>query len=141
MSKLLNISNRNAISNNQFWKRLDALIVQGVPTYGALPLMADGMQLWNYVLPYDPTILTSTGHKHPQIIDKEKREAVARELSPNVKVITVQHSHLKADYATPTSILIDDREKSIGPWTEKGGIGILHKNTADTITQLKKLGL
>jgi 5'(3')-deoxyribonucleotidase len=141
MSKLLGIPDRKALSNTQFHKRLDELIVKGVPTYGILPFMPDGAELWNYIKQYDPFILTSTGHRHPAEVEKEKREWVRSHISPNVKVITVQHSHLKAEYATPTTILIDDREKSINPWIEKGGIGILHKNTADTIAQLKKLGL
>jgi hypothetical protein len=48
---------------------------------------------------------------------------------------------MKAAYAKPNHILIDDREKSIQPWREAGGIGILHTSAADTISQLQKLGL
>lgn len=141
MIKILNISHRNSISNNQFYRKIDALITKGIPTYATLPLMDDAMELWNYVLPYNPTILTSTGHKHPEIIDREKRVAVNHHFGPKPKIITVQHSHLKAEYATPTTILIDDREKSIDPWIEKGGIGILHTSAADTIKRLKDLGV
>ena len=41
----------------------------------------------------------------------------------------------------PDAILIDDRLKSIGPWRQKGGIGILHTDANETIRQLKRLGL
>jgi len=35
--------------------------------------------------------------------------------------------------------LIDDLPRNIDPWIEAGGIGILHKNTEDTIKKLKKI--
>jgi hypothetical protein len=38
------------------------------------------------------------------------------------------------------NILIDDYDQNIKEWQAKGGIGILHKNAADTIAQPKKLG-
>jgi hypothetical protein len=38
------------------------------------------------------------------------------------------------------NILIDDWEPNIAEWNAAGGIGILHKNTEDTIQRLKKLG-
>lgn len=41
----------------------------------------------------------------------------------------------------PGDILIDDMEKNITRWVEAGGVGILHVNAADTIEQLKALGL
>ena len=37
--------------------------------------------------------------------------------------------------------LIDDMERNIQQWKDKGGIGILHTSAADTIKQLKELGL
>jgi hypothetical protein len=37
------------------------------------------------------------------------------------------------------SILVDDRNKSIDPWVEAGGIGVLHKSVPDTIGQLREL--
>lgn len=138
---LLGIPSRDSISNNELWRRLDALIVAGVPTYGTLPLMRDARELWEYIEKHNPFILTSTGHRHPEPIAREKKEWIKQHISSSVKVITVQHSHLKAEYASPTTILIDDRSKSIDPWIAAGGIGILHKNASDTIRQLKDLGI
>ena len=45
----------------------------------------------------------------------------------------------QAAYAKPGSVLIDDRPKNINAWIDAGGIGILHKNAADTIAQLQDL--
>lgn len=141
MKTVLNIPSRDSISNNEFWRRLDALLVAGTPTYGTLPLMKDAEVLWKFISEYDVFILTSTGHRHPQQIEKEKRDWIKKHISSDVAVHTVQHSHLKAEYASPTTILIDDRSKSIDPWIAAGGIGILHTSAADTIKQLKQLGL
>jgi hypothetical protein len=38
-------------------------------------------------------------------------------------------------------ILIDDRVDNVEQWRSQGGIGILHKNTADTIKQLQQYEL
>ena len=38
------------------------------------------------------------------------------------------------------AILIDDYEKNTREFTAKGGIGIYHTSTSNTIRQLKKLG-
>jgi hypothetical protein len=48
---------------------------------------------------------------------------------------------MKAEYAEPNAILIDDQPKSIDPFIAAGGIGILHTSAANTIKELKKLGL
>jgi hypothetical protein len=37
--------------------------------------------------------------------------------------------------------LLTDREDNINQWRDKGGIGIFHTSAADTIKQLKELGL
>jgi hypothetical protein len=36
--------------------------------------------------------------------------------------------------------LIDDYEKNIKEWVAKGGIGIRHINSMNTISQLRKIG-
>jgi len=59
---------------------------------------------------------------------------------PGVK-LTLAQAYLKKNYAAPNHILIDDRKSNIDEWRAEGGIGILHTSAADTIRQLKKLGL
>ena len=59
---------------------------------------------------------------------------------PGVK-LTLAYSADKQKYAAPNHILIDDRKSNIDQWVSRGGVGILHTSTADTIRQLKKLGL
>jgi hypothetical protein len=50
-------------------------------------------------------------------------------------------ARFKQKYSGENNILIDDREDNIQQWKDKGGIGILHTSTANTIKQLKDLGL
>ena len=45
----------------------------------------------------------------------------------------------KSQHAQVNSILIDDYIENIIPWREKGGIAIHHKNTDDTIKELKNI--
>ena len=59
---------------------------------------------------------------------------------PGTKLI-LRSAERKQEFATPQSILIDDRKDNIDRWKEAGGIGIYHTSAADTIQQLKKLGL
>lgn len=100
----------------------------------------DAHQLWDYIVKYKPSILTATGV--PEVpATAEKIRWVYDNLSGFDNIITVKKSVLKAEYAAPNHILIDDREKSIKPWREAGGIGILHTSAVDTISQLQKLGL
>lgn len=110
------------------------------PIWGCLELTPDAMELWDYVKKYNPVFLTSTGTWKPDKADKEKREWLHKHF-PGVDVITVRTSKLKAECADEKSILIDDRIKSVWPWREAGGIGILHKNAKETIEQLKEFGL
>jgi hypothetical protein len=58
---------------------------------------------------------------------------------PGMDCCVVRKSGDKAAYAHKRSILIDDRSKSIDPWIEAGGIGILHTDTKSTIAKLKEI--
>lgn len=103
-------------------------------------LMSDAVVLWQYITQYSVEILSSTGPMFAPRIGFEKRMWVKKHKG-NYKVNLVTESHLKAQYAAPNHILIDDQEKSIIPWQEAGGVGILHTNAENTIELLNQLGL
>lgn len=123
------------------WKQVNAYRKAGNKMFEELELLPDAMILWNYVKKYNPHILTALGKYMTEETDQEKRKWVRNTLSGYDKIYTVKFSRMKANYASPTSILIDDRMRSIRPWKQAGGIGILHKSAADTIYQLKQLGV
>ena len=56
-------------------------------------------------------------------------------------VAFVMNNDKKQEFATPESILIDDREQNIQQWRQAGGIAIHHTSANDTIEQLKQLNL
>ena len=123
--------------SDDIWRLLREL---DEPDFSKLKKLPDADRLWNYVKPYKPNILTATGRP----VGKNSREKaiwVKNNLTGYNDVEMVVGSREKAKYAWPDAVLIDDRMKSIGPWRDRGGIGILHKNAEDTIRQLEKLGL
>ena len=85
--------------------------------------------------------MSATGHTYNAAA--EKRAWVAKHLGPAVSLdaIFVVSAVNKAEHAKPGRILIDDRRKAIDPWVAAGGIGVLHTSAADTISQLRKLGI
>lgn len=102
--------------------------------------MKDAMVLWNFVKKYNPEILTATGEFHTATVVKEKKVWVNKHLGSSVPFTYVVHTETKAKYATPDTLLIDDRTKSTKPFKAAGGQVILHKNAKDTIKKLKALG-
>ncbi len=104
------------------------------------PPMEDAMELWNYVSPYVPQILSATGPPKYKAAD-QKRRWVAEQLGEDVVVNLTRKAVEKSRHAAPHRILIDDKPKAVNPWVENGGIGIVHTSAADTIQQLKNLGL
>lgn len=116
----------------EFW---EPVTQAGVRFWAGMEWMHDGNVLWKYIQKYSPTLLTSPSRDKSSIIGKS---VWCKKHLPNVKVIYSSH---KYKYATPDSILIDDRKKNIDKWIQAGGIGILHTSAQDTLKQLKKLGL
>ena len=108
----------------------------GEPFWADMPWMVDGKQLWEYIKSYNPIILSAPARSANCVSGKIKW--IKRELDLNQPHII---DAKKYKYAKPNHILIDDSKKNIDKWIEAGGIGILHKNTQDTIKQLQKYGI
>jgi hypothetical protein len=122
-------------SRNKMWKQIGA----SNTFFQDLPIMPDAMRMWNYLQQYKPIVLTATGHRNPMGVDAQKRRWVAKNLGTDIRVLTVEHSNEKAKYAHERAILIDDRTKSIEPWIEAGGKGILHISVPQTLTQFPRI--
>jgi len=104
------------------------------------PLMDDAMELWEYLIPHSPQILSATGDPKYRA-GHQKQRWVAEKLGDEVIVNLTRKASEKAQYASRRAILIDDKEKAIKPWRDAGGIGILHTSARDSILQLQDLGL
>jgi len=100
-----------------------------------------GSELWNGIVKYKPIILSARGTKNITDNEKIKTDQVNKYLSPTPKIIFVGSGSEKGNdgRANKNSILIDDSQENIDKWVEKGGIGILHTNSNDTIQQLETI--
>lgn len=107
--------------------------------YLNLPPMPDAMQLWGYIERYCPIVLTGIPYSVPNAA-QNKREWVWKNLMADAQVITCRSAD-KCLQAEPGDILIDDWEKYKDKWVAKGGVWVTHVSAADTIRQLKELGL
>jgi cytidyltransferase-like protein len=120
--------------DGDFWQPItDA----GVKFWAGLKWMSDGKELWSYIKPYNPEILSAPSREESSKIGKH---VWIKNNIPGIKLI-LRSANRKQELAESNAILIDDRKDNIEQWINAGGIGILHTSADDTITQLKKLGL
>ena len=119
---------------DDFW---DPISKAGVGFWAGLKWMPGGQELWAYLKPYDPVLLSAPSREESSRIGKA---VWVKHKIPGTKLI-LRYASQKQELATPESILIDDRQVNIDQWEAAGGIGILHTSTANTIQQLQKLGL
>lgn len=140
---LTGVSTKHADVQNSkdFWNKLESSLKEKGLTqedyWKGLDWMPDGKTLWNYIKQYNPYILTAPS-KDPGS-RTGKKEWVER--LDNMKNIYFRAAQSKSDFAGKNKVLIDDREDTIESWRAKGGIGILHTSAANTIEQLKQIGL
>jgi len=119
---------------NGFWEAIDKA---GVGFWRGMKWMPGGEALYNRVAKYDHALLSSPSRSE---ISKIGKRLWRRDKTPNTKLI-LSRSHLKKNYASPLSILIDDRESNIKQWEDAGGIGILYISPNQVNKALEKLGL
>lgn len=127
------------IPKKELWRQISDYDKHVAPFFATLPKMPDADILWEYVTSTFSNyfILTATGYT-PRDGAQQKRQWY-REHYGDVRIETVNTSLDKARFATPTTILIDDRMNSISPWVKAGGIGILHVTAKQSIQELSKL--
>ena len=119
---------------DDFWTPISKA---GVGFWAGLKWIQGGKELWAYLKPYNPVLLSAPSREESSRIGKA---VWVKHKIPGTKLI-LRYAKQKQELATPLSILIDDRQINIDQWKDAGGIGILHTSTVDTIKQLKKLGL
>lgn len=120
-----------------FWEPIDKA---GAQFWANLEWMPDGKELWQHIKQYNPKLLSAPSRQPSSKEGKHQWVAKYPQEFGNTELILAR-AVAKQKYSGEDKILIDDREKNIDEWRSKGGIGILHKNTKDTLQQLKKLGL
>lgn len=104
-----------------------------------LPPKDDAFELIAYLHQFDFIILTGLPHHGFDKANIEKRRWIEKHLGNDIKVICCL-SKEKQNYLQQGDILIDDFQSNIDRWVNAGGLGILHKTAAQTITTLRELG-
>jgi len=139
------VAKNTRIKKNQviLWGAIDEL---GATFWANLKWMPDGKKLWDYIKEYNPIILSAHSKRKGGDHWEKRLEVIQGKrtwLQKNTDTITAKRAIIvqrpdKVKYASMFRILIDDVKENIDEWKSKGGIGILHKNTASTIKELKK---
>ena len=130
----VDLGGKHAKGDAKFWKPISDA---GSNFWLNLDWMSGGKTLWNYIKQYNPTLLSAPSRENESRLGK--RLWVKNNI-PGTKLILASASK-KQNYSGTNKILIDDRPDNIEQWRSKGGIGILHTNTADTLKQLQAYGL
>ena len=120
----------------EFWEPISKA---GAQWWANLPWMNDGQELWRYIKKYKPNILSAPSQDPSSIVGKEAW--LKMNLQNSFKKAYFYNRANKKLFAGPNRILIDDMKQTIDEWNNAGGVGIFHTSAADTISQLKKLGL
>jgi hypothetical protein len=106
--------------------------------------MPGGKELWNFISKNKPHILSAYVEESfdPNCIPGKSHWARTNlGIAPgNVNLVKRVQKQNYAKVAGQPAILIDDYKKNTDQFTAKGGIGILHTTTSNTIRELKKLG-
>lgn len=128
------------ISRGRVWSSIGHYDKTVAPFFESLPKMEDADVLVDFIRAnfINHYILTACGYT-PKDGAEQKKRWFAREYGHDLHVKVVTGSGDKAAFASPTTILIDDRSKSIDPWVAAGGIGILHTSAETTIAELKRI--
>ena len=104
-----------------------------------LPLLPGAMELWHFLVPYHPEILTAKSNFVKES-GPDKRAWVQHHLGlVGNRVHVTDYPQDKKNYAKAGDILIDDRADNCEEWRKAGGIAIQHHNAGATIAQLQKI--
>jgi hypothetical protein len=121
----------------EFWKFIDQYI--GLEFWSEMPWMPHGRELWDFIQPYNPKLLTSPSRENTSRLGKKMW--VKENLVPAPEVL-FRFGDAKSDFANENSILIDDKPSNLVAFASKGGISIECKDgdVQSVINKLKNLG-
>lgn len=109
--------------------------------FETLEWYSGGKELLKYVLSLDipVEILSSSGGRRHHESVKMQKEMWLSNNHIDFKANIVPGRALKADYAKPDVVLIDDTQDVIDDFNMAGGIGILHNDLSKTLKTLQSV--
>jgi len=103
-----------------------------------VPVKDDAHMLWEYVKPYNPTVITGCPKGHFDVAAAHKKAWWEKHFAWSN--IICCPAKLKSTFMENAGdILIDDFSANIKRWVKAGGIGIHHTDAESTIAQLKTI--
>lgn len=135
------IEEGKTIRKGKVWKRIQVYNDTVDPWFYSLPMMEDAKVLWEFITTNfaNVEILTASGNT-PRDAPGQKKAWMGDHFGYDIKVNVVASASEKKEFATPTSIMIDDSNRRvIQPFIAAGGIGVLHTSAATTIAALTTL--
>lgn len=118
------------------WKTIEKF---GIEFWSEMDWTKDGKKLWNFLKNLDNVeILTGSPKGKVGEYAMKGKEIWIKKNIGDIKVNHIE-GKLKYTYVKNNDILIDDMERNCDLWGKAGGIAINHRNTDDTIEELKKL--
>lgn len=132
-------SANNDVFRKHYYKLVASLNHKDLMSFWTnLPPTKDCMTIWNSLKHLQPLILTAVTDS--MVTCEGKKNWVEKHLQiPRERVFCACKSREKQNYASPNTILIDDYDKNIEQFKEKGGHGILHTRTKKTLKELAKI--
>lgn len=121
-------------NKEEFW---EPITNAGISFWVNLEWMPGGQELWSYIKPFKPEILTAPSK------DASSRKGKLMWVRDHLGQVPVhfRQAEFKQDYAEPNTLLIDDRLDTCERWRTAGGVAINHKNASATIQILRDLGI
>lgn len=121
----------------RFWQAIDQEV--GVKFWSDMDWMPGGKELWNFIAPYKPELLTAPSKNEVSRIGKSLW--VRNNITQQPKV-NFAYSPDKQKFAHENAILIDDKKSNLREWEAAGGIAIrcVYGNIAPVLEKLRELG-
>lgn len=102
--------------------------------FGSLPWMSDGAQLWEFLAPLSPAILS--GAPSGDWAAPQKRQWCKENLQLSDDRIHIVSACDKALFSHPRAVLVDDWLEHRDPWEARGGIFIHYTSAKKSIALL-----
>jgi hypothetical protein len=103
-----------------------------------MPLTPDALELWEFMRPFNPIVLSGCPKGHFDEASEWKKEWWLENFEWE-HVITCPAKEKPLHIKNAGDVLADDFVVNVKRWQKAGGIGVLHKNVPDTIERLKVL--
>lgn len=126
------INSRDTVDNEEFWSEAEWLP-------GSRDMVAFAINNFKRVeiLSVVPEA-RGKSNKYFDAPEKGKKKWIGNNIG-ELKANFVGRGKDKANYASPKSVLIDDKPKNVDAFSEAGGIGILMDDPKTVVAKLKKL--